>query len=55
MGILGRRRGKDKGSCEAGRVRKEVASVATRKSAKERVEGMRSERLGVGSKCCRVP
>lgn len=55
MGILGRQRGKDKGSRGAGRVRKEVASVATRKSAKERVEEMRSERLGVGSKCCRVP
>lgn len=46
--------GKDKGSRGAGRARKEAASVATGKSAKERVEEMRSERLGVGSKCCRV-
>lgn len=54
MGILGRQMGKNKGSCGAGRARKEAGSAATGKSAKEGVEGMRSERLGVRSKCCRV-
>lgn len=37
-----------------GRFRKAEASVATVKSAKERVEGMGSEKLGDGGKSCKV-